>query len=518
MPQPIPLILRVLNEQLHFAFHGPERVQRLDIFTVDLSDWKLSLGDQTPCIWIHTLEQLGQSPIDLAEEIRDLVRHKKWQTETVFVLVDGAADELRRNLQHSHFAQFVIFDEKQQKQVSEAASATRVVLDLLLNQMSRTQLAPYETTRPVTGSRFFGRKEFLNKILTHPKDNFIVIGIRRIGKSSLLHEVKRIMDQTDPPADGEHRRLYVDCSVIKTAEELYREIIARLSPRDLKRLEREGHSQRLRARLFEYLSSQNGGPITFFLDEIDSLLEQPQQSRSLFEVLRHASEQNHAARFIIAGFRYTQRAVMDLESPLYHFGDTLTMRPLKREDLRQMVEGPMEHLRIKLTDRDEIIQRIHHETAGMPNLVQFYCKTLLECLEESGDPAHGIAPSDIQSVYDNPDFRDFVLTTFMNNSRPLERAVIFAIANRKDTREGKAFTYQTIDAELSQRKLHVHMNALDEAIRNLVTAGILQALGNKHYHFSIPLFAKMLEENYQLNFIFEKTRQELEREPLVEVR
>jgi hypothetical protein len=80
MPITIPLVIRALNERLRFRYNSPQRAARLDTFTVDLSDWKLSLTDKTPCFWIHTPEQFEQGAIDLAEEIRDAVRQKHGRT------------------------------------------------------------------------------------------------------------------------------------------------------------------------------------------------------------------------------------------------------------------------------------------------------------------------------------------------------------------------------------------------------------------------------------------------------
>lgn len=502
----LPLAIRTINERLHFPFKGPERVGRFEAFTVDLSDWKLSLTDQTPCFWIHSPEHLSLSGGELANEIQDAVRQRAWQNETILVLCDGPAEALRRTLR-SASTQFAVLDEEQQKRAHEAPSPTGVMLDNLLNQIARSHLAPYETSRPVIGSRFFGRQSYINRILHNGRTNFLIIGERRIGKSSLLREIERHLNKSDPCEEGRQRRLYVDCSVIGTAEDFYREIVARLSPRDLKLLERSGQSQRLQARIFEYLAVQQNGPITFLLDEIDRLLENAGPEQELFKVLRRASQQGDSARFIIAGFRHARRAVNDLEKPFYNFCETFELEAFDRVEVKQMVEGPMELLRVKLEGRDEIIQRIYRETAGLPNLVQFYCQSLLEQMEREG--ASTISTQNLQSVYDNNIFRDFVLTTFLGTSLPLERAVVCALITGRSTRSSESTSLKEIDAELARNRLTVQFNALDEACRNLETAGILQRRG-KQFSFRIPLFAKMLEETYPVDYILDKAREEID--------
>ncbi len=508
MTSQLPLALRAL-ENLRFQIWGPQRIKRLDTFIVDLSDWKLSLSERTPCFWIHLPEHFGIAAIDLAEEIRDAVRQKAWQNVSILILVDGPGDELREHLRNAS-TQFAVLDDKQQKAILDAPSPTRVMLDFLLNQMSRSELSPYETSRPVTGSRFFGRKDYLSRVQNHPKTNFLVVGIRRIGKSSLLRELERILNLHDPTSENQQRRLYVDCSVIQTPEELYREILSRLSPHAVKMfLDRRSQTLRAQAKVFDYLASEHGGQITFLLDEIDTLLERTQHDQNFLHVLRSAWSEGRA-RFIIAGFREARRAIYDTRHPFYNFGDALPLDALQPQEAEKMIKEPLDRLRVKLEPRDEIIARIYRETAGLPNLIQFYCQTLLESLDRS--PNNQISLADLQQVYDNPSFRDFVLTTFLANSRPLERAIIFAMVSPKEMRAGELFSLKEIDAELNRRKFPVRFNALDEACRNLLTGGILQKHG-KRFNYSLPLLPQMLEENYQIDFVFDKARQEYETTP-----
>ncbi len=508
MTAQLPLLIRTLHERLHFRHWGPQRVVRLDTFTLDLSDWKLAFTDRTPCFWIHTPELLDLTPLDLAEEIRDAVRQQLWQNETILVLVDGPAPQLRDHLAGSS-VQFIVLDEAQQKEVMAAPSPTRVMLDLVMTQIPRSQLAPYQTSRPVTGSRFFGRQSYLNKIINRPKDNFLIIGIRRVGKSSLLREVERRLDLVDPPDPGQHRRLYVDCSVIANTDELYREIVTRLSPNELKRLLGRGRqSLRFQSQMFEYFADENGGQVTFLLDEIDGLIRNSGQDPGLFDVLRRVSQQEGVARFVMAGFREARRAINNGDTPFYNLGETLRLDALDRMEVKQMVELPLDQLRVKLVGRDQIVQRIYHETAGMPNLVQFYCQTLLEQLDREGGKNNQVSVESLRYVYENANFRDFVIETFIRNSLPLERAIVFGMIGANRDRVTYSFSQGDIDTEMRKSGLRMRFSDLDEACGNLVTAGILRQSG-KQYTFSIPLFARMLRVNYPVEFVFEKACGEL---------
>ena len=502
MPATLPLVIRALNERLNFHFSGPHHTRRIDYFSVDLSDWKLSLTDKTPCLWIHTPEQLNQPTAELAEEIRDLIRQKAWQDSTTLVLVDGPADELRTQLRLGSMP-LVVLDGQQQKEISQSPSPTRTMLDLLLKQMSRADLSPYETSRAVSGSRFFGRDKHIKRIQTRTDTNFFVVGIRRIGKTSLLHEIERLLDLNDPPTEDRRRHLYLDCSVLETPDDLYREIINRLIPDALKKFfDRRSQSLRQQSKLFDYLAGEQGGRITFLLDEIDRLLNHSNHLE-MFDVLRRASSEKRA-RFIIAGFRDLRNVANDQEHPLYNFGESLLLGPLERDAVEEMIRLPLEHLRIKLETREEIVSRVYQETAGLPNLVQFYCQILIEQVDRQGTDTITIA--DFPIVHRDDRLRDLILSNFMKNALPLERAIVFAVVDAKDNL-WQSFTLRDVDAQLSRRRLFLRSYQLDEACRNLVGANIFRQEG-RQYSFQLPLFVQMLADHYELDYMFEQARRE----------
>ncbi len=505
----LPLVIRTLHERLHFPYRGPQRQAHFETFLIDLADWKLSLTDQTPCLWIHKPEHQHLSAFDLAEEIRDAVREAEWHAEIVLILVEWQTAELREALKAAfthagYFTQFVVIDSVHQRAIAEAASPSRAMQDWLLEQIPLSDLSPYETGRFVTGNRFFGRENDLKPILRHQQANYLIMGVRRIGKSSLLREIQRRLDLSDP-ADEQPRRVYVDCSVLQSEDDFYKELISQLNPRDMKRFERQSQSQRFKAQLFQYLSSRQGGRITYLLDEMDGLLQHLAGDYHVFEAMRHASAQDGYARFILAGFRELERTLRIIDTPLYHFGIELTLGPFKLDDVRKMVTEPLDQLRIKLEHREEIVQRIYQETAGHPNLVQFYCKSLLDQLE--GTNRRILTVADLQVVYDDNDFRRFLMQTFLSNTLPLERSIIFAMVTTISTPE-TTFSLKDIDAELGRRNLHVELSQLNTACDNLVTAGVLSVPERKQYRLSIPLLATMLEETYSLDFVFGKARRD----------
>ena len=501
-----PLALRTIKERLNFSCSSPRQVGRFQTYEVDLSDWNLSLTDASPCIWIKAADLKALSPPELTENVRDVVRERGWQNSTVLLFVDGRSDFLHTYLP-SALPTFVIIGLEQQEQIQAADAPTAVTLDILLSQMSRSQLAPYEINKPVIGSRFFGRRMELNKILQHPDANYLFLGIRRVGKTSLLKELKQRMDRLDPPGADQIRRLYIDCTVINSEAEFLRTLAYHLDHSEMKMLlGRAAESTRYQKLMFDRFASLHGAPITFLIDELDRLLRKVGNQWDLFDVLRAASNAGKA-RFIMAGYRGAMRASTNQQSPFFNLAETINLGSLNRSEVRQMIVAPMERLRITIQNRENVINRINRETAGLPNYVQFYCKTLLEQLDEEGREV--ITEDDLQVVYENREFRNFVLDTFMSNTEAVERALVYALVAVDDHPVGQSvFSQRSMDDVLKTRKLILTYEQLDQACRNLAVAGVFNEVG-RDFEFAAPLFQHMLRQTRDVEFLFDKTREEI---------
>jgi hypothetical protein len=490
-------------------------VGRFETYEVDLSDWSLSLSDANPCIWVQASDLEALSAPNLAQGLRDVVRERGWQNSTVILFVDGKVRPLRPHLPPA-LPTMVAFDDKQQARIQKADSPTPVTLDILVHQMPRSQLAPYETRMPVTGGRFFGRQREIDQVLRHPNTNYLFIGIRRIGKTSLLKEIKRRMDRIDPPDENQMRRLYVDCTVIGSGEEFLQTLASELDPSELKLLlGRAAQARRYQGLMFDRFASLHGGPVTFLLDELDRLLTIEDRG-DLFDVLRAVSVAGKA-RFIMAGFRRAMEASTNQQLPFLSRAEPVHLGRLGRSVVEHMVLAPMKQLRINFQNQDEIIDRIFRETAGLPNYVQFYCKALLERLDEedrgSKDTAT-ITEKDIQFIYENPKVRDFVLGTFMSNTKPLERALVYALVARDQGQIGQIFSQRVMDDILKERKLFLKHERLDRACRNLEVAGVFNQVG-RDFEFAIPLLQRMLHETRDVDFLFDKTLEEVQDEKVL---
>jgi hypothetical protein len=72
--------------------------------------------------------------------------------------------------------------------------ALQVLLRLLAAQLRITRISPYQTRGGVTREgAFFGRAQLLARVINREPANYLVVGGRQLGKSSLLKAVQRRM-------------------------------------------------------------------------------------------------------------------------------------------------------------------------------------------------------------------------------------------------------------------------------------------------------------------------------------
>jgi hypothetical protein len=496
----MPEFLQFLENPLGYRVKLREEVLGYAVYFVDFAAWKLRFSDRTPVIWVREADLAALPARELAQSLLEVVRTRNLAERNPIVLVQGGGQELQSGLATATALPLLVLDAEAQQAVRESRRPSGELLDRLSAQLDLSLLAPYETSKPVTGSRFFGREFEIRRILQGGDSNFAIMGIRRIGKTSLMREIERqLREQAQESGDenAQQRILFMDCSAISAPEHFIQEVVRKLRPQELTRLS----SKQFPIFFPDFLhrmAQRYSGSLVFFLDEFDKLLTWHYEDDSLLNALRASSNMGHS-RYIVGGFREVMRAFSNLDSPLYNFARPIRLKEFSREQTAALVAGPLENLRVRFERRNDVVDRIYDETAGQPNLIQFYCSILVEQLDRSRSRV--ISPESLFDVYDNEDFRAFVLSTFMDNTTHLEKAIVFALM--ADHGADLPFGVESIDAVLERRGLGIPLADLDHACRNLELAGTFTSKG-KQYRFATPVFPRMLSENYDVDYLFRK--------------
>jgi Cdc6-like AAA superfamily ATPase len=256
---------------------------------------------------------------------------------------------------------------------------------------------PYNTGLPIDApGMFFGREQILKKIINGlHNNNFIVTGPRRIGKTTLLHQLKNRLAVLDDP-DYHFVPIFVDVQGVLERVFFYRVM-----------------NQIVRERLPEYLST-SAIPILDFnqttssayddgafggdLGKIIKVLQQNYPNKTVKLVLlmdemdvmnTYDQRVQSQLRSIFIRFAQDLRAVVTgvnldqewkrQESPFYNMFSRIVLGPLSPEEAQQLIIQPVKDI---YRYDDEAITRILAATEGHPFRLQQLCKEVIERVTE----------------------------------------------------------------------------------------------------------------------------------------
>jgi hypothetical protein len=493
-----PLLLGFLKDELNYRIRPGKRTLGYNLFYIDLSSWKLRLTNTTPLVWVRKPDVEAYSPQQLLESLQDVVREERLGRRTMLVHLDGDSAPLLKHIS-KQVHHFVLIGEGEQQKIMRSRRPTGELLDLISNQIPISHLAPYETNAPVVGSRFFGREFERDRILSNPDSNFIVLGIRRIGKTSLLREVKRLLDEREEGGAVQ----YLDCSDLLSADDFIREVVRKLNPKELPRLEYQKYVFYF-PDFLERMQSMYKGKVILLLDEIDNLITMQRGDWGLLRMLRAATNSG-SCQLVIAGFREAMQEHNSLDSPFYRFAQEVRLNEFNLRQAHDMIVTPMENLRVRFKNKEEIVGRIYEETAGHPNLIQYYCLILLRQLDQSGE--REITPDKLVDVYLDEGFNNHLLASFLQNTQNREKALIYALLHRADENQMRNFSQADMDRMLKEEDIILPQQELDEVCNLLILSGVLHRKG-RDYSFTSPVFIKVLQQTYDLEYLLEKIKEE----------
>jgi len=251
---------------------------------------------------------------------------------------------------------------------------------------------PYVAGGPIFDEGlFYGREPLIQKILQTVHNNSLLLhGERRIGKTSLLHQVQRRLEALDDPVYAFHP-VYIDLQ--GTPEEkffatLADQIFEALETGDTARepaLARAGYSHHDLVRELHGLLRQlkerstRQVKVVLLIDEVDELNDyDPRVSQSLRSLFMKRFAENLAA--VVAGVRIRKEWEKET-SPWYNFFEEIEVEALAPEAAARLVAEP-----VRGTFRFEAgaAERIVALSGGKPFQIQRRCLALVQRLHEEG--------------------------------------------------------------------------------------------------------------------------------------
>ena len=258
-------------------------------------------------------------------------------------------------------------------------------------ELRRRKFNPYVAGAPVMNDdMFFGRRQLVDRILqTIHNNSLLLYGERRIGKTSIQHQLKRRLLEVDDPYFVFHP-VYIDLQ--GTPQEQFfgtiaRDIVEELAPTLAGLAIADSTSANYDYRdlvgdlrtVIRYLQERSSKTVkvVLLIDEVDELNEYDprinQRLRSLF--MKNFAENLVA---VVSGVEIKKRWERE-GSPWYNFFEEIEVRPFGEQDARDLIRKPIEG--IFRADAD-VVERIIALTGGRPYQIQKLCVALVTRLHE----------------------------------------------------------------------------------------------------------------------------------------
>jgi len=266
---------------------------------------------------------------------------------------------------------------------------------------------PYVAGAPVLDEKmFFGRDALLDRILQTVHNNSLLLyGERRIGKTSLQHQLKRRLEALDDPTYVFYP-VFIDLQgtpeerfFATLAEEVFHELephLDGLQPSgDLSRPVDYTYRQFVHdmRQVVRTLTRQNTKTVKVVLqiDEVDELnAYDPKVNQKLRSFFMKTFAEHLTA--VVSGVQIQKH--WELEgSPWYNFFEEIEVAPLNLEYATELITKPLRGM-FKLDTG--VVERIVERTGGRPYLIQKICIALVNRMHEANRRTIGL--DDVDAV------------------------------------------------------------------------------------------------------------------------
>jgi len=495
-----------------FSRHRP--VAHFDDFEVselDLTRLKLNVGWFVPFIVPRHLASADDiTSTQISKFWRDVERHLRGHQKIKIIVVDGYAHLSEHDPSRVEFEEkgVVIWDKRVMRtitHVDDPHAKFKLISKGLLDVVGRGPLSPYVSGRPALGGRFFGRSTHLRHILSS-ESNCTILGNRRIGKTSLLKEIKERLKLRG------YRTAEVYGATVRSNVDFVTQLLNELGEyRNAQQVVKNKYHATSLPRWIKHIATKD--PVAVFVDELDHILElDAQQGHVLTHMLREIFESNAHCRIFFAGFRRVMSERQNLGSPLFNFTRPIELQGFSREETYEMVVKPLSHLGIDV-EHSDLPTHIYLTTAGQPEHIQIFCAELISFYEENNRIPQ--AEDLVRRVMDSTEYKQKVRGAFLSNTNSYEELLCYLlIAEAESSGQHQWYEFGPLDVNRVLKTVGkvIPLRDIMSLSANLMVSGIIQRVPGDsidRYRFSSPLLMEYLS-NLDLNFCIEKALEKIQ--------
>lgn len=360
---------------------------------------------------------------------------------------------------------------------------------------------PYLAGPPLTGEYgFYGRQNLVEAItdtlITTRQNAIALYGQRRIGKSSLLHRIRR-----DANLQETHIPIFFDLQLreglpsnqilVELGQVVAAELELSIPIPDKSELVTDYHQQFQQTILPEVYRQLDQKRLLFLFDEFDVIVPSGAASFSvasdpLVSYLRRlvAQEAEHLAFVFAVGQRLDLLAQGYLR--LFKGAHTQPIGRLEKEETLELLTELGQP--VGITYASDTLLEIWRLTSGHPYLTQLIGSTLFERLHKQELPAE-VQVTDVRACLNKAMASgQSGLEWFWTGFDPREQLLLAAIAELSQPYEG--IGDQAIKQLLKEHDLPLSTNDRQKVYAKLIEEDFLKDLGEQHYQFTVEFIRR----------------------------
>lgn len=476
---------------------------------IDVKKLKLGILEEALCV---VQDQPDLTEGDISEiESQAVEFAQQAPTKLTLFFHSQKSGEIAK-LEQKKYLSLVTIGENDFKRILLSNRPAEISRKIILSKLSLQRISPYKIAGPAD-TTFYGRADIINKISGTTHTSFAIVGARKIGKSSLLHKIK---NNPLPKTTYLYMDLDYEFSNVKTYKTFVKSLQAEIEKAfnikvdfgkfpfgiDLTKLSKT--IQKL---------SIGGKRIIFIFDEIDGLLEFDKKNNyKLLRIFRTMSQQKHC-QFIFSGFKQLYQRKREIDNPLYNFCEEIVLQPLDRKSAEDLITDPLKSIGIHYKNPEDR-ELILGYTACHPNLLQFFCKNLIEKIDQhtNVDDRRVIFRDDIEELY-NTKYEDHIMDQVYMFSSLSAVSQLILIHLVKTREKGETFSENELKKELIFEAVNITKKELNQNLKSLVMRFILMDEGKETYKLALSVFPEILLNRIDEDYIISLRKEILEHAP-----
>ena len=473
---------KLISQELNFPIKQIKFHSNFAVCYFDMSKLRIEVGEETPFYFIKQKKLTDKELADAIFQIKSSLYQRNLQEIISFLFVIGNESLIKDHIKDSYL-DIVIFNKLNLSSVLRSEQKLSSFIKFIREQHGISILSPYSHTRIPIGSMFYGRKEYIQKVIRSQFEiNFAIVGSRRIGKTSLLLNLKKYLD-----ANSIYHTLFFDCYRIRNNHDFVLQVASELDVRYSPKIQVSnfyGFIKRIKSKLNKKL--------IFLLDEFDDLLTYDKTCQWVLSRNFHALALEDLCKIIVAGFRTLHQEINNHHSPFFKYFEPISIKQLDDEAASRLILEPLHDLGIKIVNRNIFSKRIMSITSNHPHFIQFFCSKLIEIVNKKN--INELSTDDVVQVESMDEYYHFLVDTLIVNTDEFQQLIVYEMidADLFDERDILESFKRKFNLDLSL--MSIQKDCIELELANILT------MENKKYKFSYPALPNILKTGYNLEF------------------